>query len=131
MDFEEFKAAHEKYRFQAAILVHLYGWTSAALVEFRQFCKTREIALIEDGAQAYGVRWKGDRSSKGRASRPCLSIRLKFWAGRWTEEPWSHRIRNSPKVVARSPITDVLDTIAILRPGWNSRMGGLQASFSK
>ncbi len=55
MDFEEFKKAHERFRFDAAILVHLYGWTSARLEEYRSYCKEHDIMLIEDGAQAFGV----------------------------------------------------------------------------
>jgi dTDP-4-amino-4,6-dideoxygalactose transaminase len=60
MSFAEFKKAHEKFRFEAAILVHLYGWTSAQLMEFRNFCKERGIALLEDAAQAFGVRYQGE-----------------------------------------------------------------------
>ena len=55
MDFDEFKEAHERFRFDAAILVHLYGWTSARLQEYRDYCKENDIVLIEDGAQAFGV----------------------------------------------------------------------------
>ena len=56
MSFDEFKLAHDKRRFDAAILVHLYGWCSSRLAEFRSFCRDRRITLIEDGAQAFGVK---------------------------------------------------------------------------
>ncbi len=59
MDFEAFKAAAEKHKPKAAILVHLYGWGSAKLDEFRSYCREKKIPLIEDGAQSYGVEWKG------------------------------------------------------------------------
>lgn len=59
MDFELFRKAVEQYRPKAAILVHLYGWGSARLDDFRQFCTERKLPLIEDGAQCYGVTWKG------------------------------------------------------------------------
>jgi UDP-2-acetamido-2-deoxy-ribo-hexuluronate aminotransferase len=55
MSFEEFKRAHDERRFDAAILVHLYGWCSSRLEEYRAFCRERRITLIEDGAQAFGV----------------------------------------------------------------------------
>jgi UDP-2-acetamido-2-deoxy-ribo-hexuluronate aminotransferase len=59
MDFEEFKRAHNEKRFDAAILVHLYGWCSSRLAEFRAFARERRITLIEDGAQAFGVQVDG------------------------------------------------------------------------
>lgn len=55
MCFKEFVAAHNRRRFDAAILVHLYGWCSARLVEFRSLCRNRRITLVEDAAQAFGV----------------------------------------------------------------------------
>jgi dTDP-4-amino-4,6-dideoxygalactose transaminase len=39
--------------------VHLYGWTSARLQELRDFCRERGIALLEDAAQAFGVKYQG------------------------------------------------------------------------
>lgn len=59
MSFEEFKKAHEKFRFEFAIFVHLYGWTSQRLDEFRKFCTEHGIALLEDAAQAFGVKYQG------------------------------------------------------------------------
>ncbi len=59
MDFELFREAVDRYRPAAAILVHLYGWGSARLDEFRALCRERELPLIEDAAQAYGVTWQG------------------------------------------------------------------------
>ena len=38
MDFEEFTEACERFDCEAAILVHLYGWCSHRLLEYRQFC---------------------------------------------------------------------------------------------
>jgi dTDP-4-amino-4,6-dideoxygalactose transaminase len=60
MDFDLFREAAEKYRPKAAILVHLYGWGSAKLAEYRAYCREQGIALIEDGAQAHGVTYRGD-----------------------------------------------------------------------
>jgi UDP-2-acetamido-2-deoxy-ribo-hexuluronate aminotransferase len=59
MSFDDFKRAHDEKRFDAAILVHLYGWCSSRLTEFRTFCRERRITLIEDGAQAFGVELDG------------------------------------------------------------------------
>ena len=60
MDFDLFCKAVETYRPKAAILVHLYGWGSSRLEEFRLFCEERGIILIEDGAQSYGVLYRSE-----------------------------------------------------------------------
>ena len=60
MDYDLFVRAAEERRPKAAILVHLYGWGSARLADFRTFCRERSIALIEDGAQAFGVSYRGE-----------------------------------------------------------------------
>jgi len=59
MDFDLFRHAVERHRPRAAILVHLYGWGSARLKEFRSFCTEVGIPLVEDGAQAFGVLQEG------------------------------------------------------------------------
>lgn len=58
--FDEFMRAHNTRHFDAAILVHLYGWCSKRLLDFREFCRARRITLIEDGAQAFGVNYAGE-----------------------------------------------------------------------
>ncbi|PJZ68864.1 pyridoxal phosphate-dependent aminotransferase [Leptospira perolatii] len=59
MDFEAFKKALEQTKPKAAIIVHLYGWGSARLDEFRALCKSKGVPLLEDGAQCFGVKYKG------------------------------------------------------------------------
>lgn len=59
MDYDGFVEAVDAYRPKAAILVHLYGWGSRRLDDFRALCRSRDIALVEDGAQAWGVAWRG------------------------------------------------------------------------
>lgn len=60
MDFELFRTAIERFEPRAAILVHLYGWGSERLDDFRRFCGEQELTLIEDGAQAFGTLWQGE-----------------------------------------------------------------------
>ncbi len=59
LDFELFRHAVEELRPKAAILAHLYGWGSARLDDFREFCRKSRLPLIEDGAQAFGVTYRG------------------------------------------------------------------------
>ncbi len=65
MDFELFRRAVDEHQPKAAILVHLYGWGSARLDDFRSFCRERGLPLVEDAAQAYGVEWRGEPIFRG------------------------------------------------------------------
>lgn len=65
MDFALMQKACDLYRPAAIILVHLYGWGSERLLDFRQFCKERSIVLIEDGAQSFGTLYQGQSIYKG------------------------------------------------------------------
>jgi len=65
MDYDLFVKAAGQYKPKAAILVHLYGWASSRLSDFRSYCKANGIALIEDGAQCYGVSVGGASVYKG------------------------------------------------------------------
>ncbi len=65
LDFDLFAQAVERYQPKAAILVHLYGWGTPRLAEFRTFCRERGIPLVEDGAQAFDVAFGGDSIYKG------------------------------------------------------------------
>jgi UDP-2-acetamido-2-deoxy-ribo-hexuluronate aminotransferase len=59
LDLAELRRAHATYRFRHAIVVHLYGWASNTLRELRAFCRSHEICLVEDAAQAAGVALDG------------------------------------------------------------------------
>jgi len=59
MDFDLFVQAIEEHKPKAAILVHLYGWCSTRLKDFRDYCAQKEIYLIEDGAQCMGSLYDG------------------------------------------------------------------------
>ena len=59
MSFDLFVEAATLYRPKAAILVHLYGWGSAHLEDFRSFCQANSIELIEDGAQVWATEYGG------------------------------------------------------------------------
>ncbi len=60
MDFEEFQNAIEQVKPNAAIIVHLYGWGSHRLYDFRELCKKKNIPLVEDGAQSFGVIYQNE-----------------------------------------------------------------------
>ena len=57
--FNSFETALREVKPKAAILAHLYGWGSARLDELRDLCRHQGVALIEDGAQAFGTNYLG------------------------------------------------------------------------
>jgi dTDP-4-amino-4,6-dideoxygalactose transaminase len=63
-DFNIFCEAAAKHSPKAAILVHLYGWCSSRIMDFRDFCKRKNIFLIEDGAQSLGTTFEGESLNK-------------------------------------------------------------------
>lgn len=65
MDFDRFVEAAEKFKPKAAILVHLYGWGTSRLADYRRYCREKGIRLIEDGAQAFDVKVNGESIYKG------------------------------------------------------------------
>ena len=129
MDIDEFKSGHEKFRFDAAIFVHLFGWTSGRLDELRQYCKEEGIRLLEDGAQAFQVAFKGESIFK-RAELATISFYPAKVLGASGDA--GGITTQNPKIgeTLRALINHgraghyTYDYV-----GWNARMGGLQASF--
>jgi UDP-2-acetamido-2-deoxy-ribo-hexuluronate aminotransferase len=135
VSLDELRAAHDAHRFDALMLVHLFGWTSNRLFEIRAFCKERDIALVEDGAQCFGVEIGHPH---GADKKPVLAeagiATLSFYpakvvggamdGGAITMQSKEHEtFLRSICNHGRS------DHYSYAHVGWNSRMGGLQAAF--
>src|SRR5262249_3817672 len=116
-------------RFDAAILVHLFGWTSARLTEIRAFCKERGIALLEDGAQCFGVEVSGEpvlaKADVATLSfYPAKVVRGAMDGGALTLQS------EAQEALVRSLCNPGRsDHYSYAQVGWNSRMGGIQAAF--
>ncbi len=129
MDFEEFAKAHEEHRFQAAILPHLYGWASARLADFRNFSAGHGIALLEDGAQCFGVEVNGE-PVLARAQVGTLSFYpAKVVGGAMDGGAITLQTEEQEKLVRSLCNHGRSDHYAYAHVGWNSRMGGVQAAF--
>lgn len=60
LDFDELVRARETIGVSTVVLPHLFGWCSRQLNDFRVYCRAERITLIEDGAQAFGVKYDGE-----------------------------------------------------------------------
>lgn len=129
MDFDLFCKAVDQYKPKAAMLVHLYGWASSKLAEYRSFCKERGVILIEDGAQAYGAKFRGDSIYKGAeistiSFYPAKTLGAAGDAGAvLTSNPDYAKTVRSMANHGRS------EHYSYGHVGWNSRMDSFQAAF--
>jgi UDP-2-acetamido-2-deoxy-ribo-hexuluronate aminotransferase len=129
MDFGEFVRAHNSRRFDAAILVHLYGWCSGKLNEFRGFSRDKRITLIEDGAQAFGVKYDGasvfaDADIATLSFHPAKVIGAIGDAGAVLTR--NERTAKRVRALANHGRSGHYEHAAV---GWNSRMDAIQAAW--
>ncbi len=129
LDFELFRRAVERYRPKAAIVVHLYGWASARLAELRSFCRERQLPLLEDGAQAFGVTLHGEPIMQGAEAftfsfYPAKVLGACGDAGAVLtgDDALAERIRQLGNHGRTTHYEHGL-------VGWNSRLGGLDAAY--
>jgi dTDP-4-amino-4,6-dideoxygalactose transaminase len=129
IDLAELQRAHDKYRFQHAIVVHLYGWASNALVDLRAFCRNHEICLVEDAAQAAGVKLDGcpllaDATIATLSFYPAKVIGGCMDGGAVVSN--DDALARTVRSLANHGRSNHYSYQHI---GWNSRMGGLQAHY--
>ena len=129
MSFDEFTAGHKNFHFDAAILVHLFGWASAALDQFREFCAQQSITLLEDGAQCFGVEHGGKSVYHGATLATVSFYPAKVFGGAgdgggvMTQDPTlAEKVRALCNHGRAGHYT--YDYV-----GWNARMGGLNAHY--
>ncbi|EKT88728.1 DegT/DnrJ/EryC1/StrS family aminotransferase [Leptospira santarosai] len=129
MDFTVFEKALEKVKPKAAIIVHLYGWGSTRLEDFRKLCKSKEIPLLEDGAQCYGVKYKGTSVYKDALIATTSFYPAKVLGGAgdggavFTND---EELANKVRMLANH---GRISHYAYGDVGWNSRLDTLQAAF--
>jgi len=129
LSLPELRSAHDAHRFDAVMLVHLYGWTSARLAEIRAFCKERNIALVEDGAQCFGVEVNG-KPVLAEADIATLSFYpAKVVGGAMDGGALTMQSKEREAFVRSICNHGRSDHYSYAHVGWNSRMGGIQAAF--
>ena len=129
MDFELFQQALETYQPKAVLLVHLYGWGSRRLHDFRTTCRERGIPLVEDGAQVFGSEVDGQS-----IFQECQVATLSFYPAKvlgacgdagmvlCQDDDLAATVRQLGNHGRSSHYGHTL-------VGWNSRLGGFEASF--
>src|SRR3954453_19695614 len=129
VSLDELRSAHDAHRFEALMLVHLYGWTSGRLHEIRAFCKERNIAIVEDGAQCFGVEAFGE-PVLAKADIATLSFYpAKVVGGAMDGGAVTMQSKEHEAFLRSVCNHGRSDHYSYAHVGWNSRMGGLQAAF--
>ena len=114
---------------KAAIIAHLYGWGTARLEEIRTLCKAQNVLLLEDGAQCFGVTFRGAPIYQGALISTTSFYPAKVLGGAgdggavFTDDgELAERVRRlgNHGRTAHYGYGDV---------GWNSRLDSLQAAF--
>jgi dTDP-4-amino-4,6-dideoxygalactose transaminase len=129
MSFEQFVDAHKAHKFTHGILVHLFGWASARLADFRAYCAEHKIRLLEDGAQCFGVRVNGE-PVLARADVSTTSFYPAKVVGGAMDGGAIFTTSKEDEDAIRSLANHGRSQhYSYGRIGWNSRMGGVQAAF--
>lgn len=126
---EAFEQAICEARPKAALIAHLYGWGSSRLLDLRALCRKYGVVLVEDGAQAFGVRYQGRSIYTGAHISTTSFYPAKVLGGAgdggavFTDDAELadkiRRLGNHGRT-AHYGYGDV---------GWNSRLDSLQAAF--
>ncbi len=129
LDFDLFCKACDEHKPKAAILVHLYGWGSSRIQDFRNFAREKGIALIEDGAQAYGVTYNGKSIYEGAQLSTISFYPAKVFGAAGdagavltSDDELAHRVRSLENHGRTTHYSYGL-------VGWNSRMDTFQAAY--
>jgi UDP-2-acetamido-2-deoxy-ribo-hexuluronate aminotransferase len=114
---------------KAILAVHLYGWGPERLADLRQFCLRRDIHLVEDGAQSFGVIFEEHPIAKGAlitttSFYPAKVLGAAGDAGAvFTQnEALANKVRELSNHGRHSHY-------GYASVGWNSRMDSLQAAY--
>ncbi|MFZ3023938.1 DegT/DnrJ/EryC1/StrS family aminotransferase [Pseudomonas sp.] len=127
--FEAFERAILEAKPKVALVAHLYGWGTARLLELRKLCCEHDVVLVEDGAQAFGVRYQNESIYKGAHISTTSFYPAKVLGGAGdggavftNDAELADKVRRlgNHGRTAHYGYGDV---------GWNSRLDSLQAAF--
>ncbi len=123
------KEGVEKFKPKALLLVHLYGWACPETMEIRKYCHENNVILVEDCAQAIGVKINGEDILTNALVATTSYYPAKVLGasgdagGIFTTD---QKIAETTKILLNHGRTGHYDHGMI---GWNSRLGAYEANF--
>jgi UDP-2-acetamido-2-deoxy-ribo-hexuluronate aminotransferase len=121
--------AIEKFKPKAALLVHLYGWACPETLEIRKLCQEKGVILIEDCAQAIGVKINNESLLAGAFIATTSFYPAKVLGasgdagGIFTTSEEVAQVAN--KLINHGRTSHYEHGLI----GWNSRLGAYEANF--
>lgn len=123
------KEGIEKFKPQALILVHLYGWACPETLEIRKLCQEKGVKLIEDCAQAIGTKVNGESLLAGAPVATTSFYPAKVLGASGD----AGGVFTTDAAVAKTTQTLInhgrISHYEHGHIGWNSRLGAYEASF--
>ncbi len=129
MDFDDLRRGHERLGLDAVILVHLMGWASARVAEFRRFCRDQDLPLVEDGAQAWGVEVGGQPVFAGAQVSTLSFYPAKVVGGCMDGGAIFTDDAELGMLIRKLCNHGRATHYSYSHVGWNSRMGGVHAAW--
>ena len=129
MDLDELRRAHDRFGLDAVVLVHLMGWASARLAEFREFCQAEGLPLLEDGAQAWGAETRGESVFAGARVGTLSFYPAKVLGGCMDGGAILTNDGELARLLRKLCNHGRTTHYSYSHVGWNSRLGGLQAAW--
>ena len=129
IDLDAFVKAVEKLQPKAAVIAHLYGWGTVNLKKIRDFCKLKNVLLVEDGAQCFGTLYQGDSIYKGALISTTSFYPAKVLGG---AGDGGAVFSNDPMLAKRARQLSNHGRTSHYGyglVGWNSRLDALQAAY--
>jgi UDP-2-acetamido-2-deoxy-ribo-hexuluronate aminotransferase len=129
VDLDYFVEAVEKIKPKAAVIAHLYGWGATDLKKIRDFCKSKDVSLIEDGAQCFGTMYQGESIYKGALISTTSFYPAKVLGGAgdggavFSNDP---TLAQKARQLSNHGRTSHYGYGLV---GWNSRLDSLQAAY--
>ena len=129
IELAAFIEAIERLKPKAAVIAHLYGWGTTNLKRVRDFCASKNVLLIEDGAQCFGAKYMGDSIYKDALISTCSFYPAKVLGG---AGDGGAVFSNDPILAKRARQLSNHGRTSHYGygvVGWNSRLDTLQAAY--
>ena len=129
LDINSLLSAMDLHNPKAVIIAHLYGWGSMDLLAIRNLCESRNIPLIEDGAQSFGVRVQDESIYKNAFISTTSFYPAKVLGGAGDGGAVFTKSNELAVIVRQLSNHGRSAHYGHEFVGWNSRMDSLQAAF--
>jgi dTDP-4-amino-4,6-dideoxygalactose transaminase len=129
LDLSSLKSAIDYFNPQCVIIAHLFGYSSNNLFQIRQICFDKNIPLLEDGAQCFGAKFKGEPLLKGAFISTTSFYPAKVLGAAGDAGAVFTNDRDLSEKVRTLSNHGRSSHYGYSNVGWNSRMDSIQAAY--